>query len=244
MLATQTTRPSNKRVSSVLLIEHDRMISALLKSSFEKQGYIVYQTMLGEQAKIAMMKHQPDMVVISLDLPDNNGIELCQSLRHFFNGPILAMSESENESLHLAAFKAGVDDYLVKPVSVNIIKVHLEALKKRYESNEQQPTEYQVKVGDVVLNPLAHECKVKGKGIRLSDFEFKLLMLLTSNVGKVLTRDRIYNLLLGREYNGLERTIDVRISKLRDKLASEGMEQTQIETVWGKGYILNERKAA
>ncbi len=81
---------------------------------------------------------------------------------------------------------------------------------------------------------------MQGKGIRLSSFEFQLLALLLRNVGRVMTRDSIYNLLLGREYKGSERTVDVWISHLREKLISEGMQQTIIETVWGKGYILNE----
>jgi two-component system OmpR family response regulator len=81
---------------------------------------------------------------------------------------------------------------------------------------------------------------VKDKRVNLSFFEFKLLALLLRNAGRVMTRDSIYHLLLGREYNGTERTVDVRISKLRDKLMTEGMAQTKIETVWGKGYILNE----
>ncbi|SET61658.1 response regulator transcription factor [Thalassotalea agarivorans] len=244
MIQEQNTRQAVNAVHSVLLIEHDRMIASLLKSSLEKAGYIVYQTQQGEQAKLAMMKHQPDLVVMSMNLSDMSTLELCASLRSFFHGPIMVLSDDKSEAEHIAAFEAGADDYLVKPVSPAIIKAHLEALAKRYNAQNQNQSNYKVEVGDIVLYPLAHECKVNGNSIRLSDFEFKLLLLLTSNVGKVLTRDRIYSLLLGREYNGLERTIDVRISKLRDKLSSEGMRETQIETVWGKGYILNERKAA
>ena len=97
------------------------------------------------------------------------------------------------------------------------------------------------RVGDVELNPQSNSCKVQGKTVKLSSFEFQLLALLLRNAGRVMTRDTIYNVLLGREYNGSERTVDVRISRLRDKLLSQGMEKTLIETVWGKGYILKEK---
>ncbi len=128
----------------------------------------------------------------------------------------------------------------MKPVAPNVLKVRIQALFRRQpmQDNVQAPNVFQV--GDVALYPQANKCHVQGKGIRLSSFEFQLLALLLRNVGRVMTRDSIYNLLLGREYNGSERTVDVRISHLRENLISEGMQQTIIETVWGKGYILNE----
>jgi len=90
------------------------------------------------------------------------------------------------------------------------------------------------------IYPQANKCEINGNSIRLSSFEFQLLALLTRNAGRVMTRDAIYDVLLNRQYNGVERTVDVRISKLRDKLLNEGMTHVRIETVWGKGYILNE----
>ena len=93
-------------------------------------------------------------------------------------------------------------------------------------------------VGELELFPAEHKCHANGKAISLSNFEFEMLTLLMTNAGKVLTRDSIYTLLLGREFNGSERSVDVRISRLRDKLVKNGVVQAKIKTVWGKGYVI------
>ena len=224
---------------SILLVESDKMVSALLKTSLERQGYTVYQEFSVDQITNNIVKLKPNMVLFEIDSSNINNKEICFNIREVFHGPLVILSGNDDEKLQLSAYSAGADDYIIKPISFNLLEAKLEAIIRRVAKNTQYEANQKVEVGDLSLYPQAQKCKVKGKGIRLSGFEFQLLLLLLSNVGKVLTRDEIYSLLLGREYNGLERTIDVRISTLRDKLAKQGMEQTQIETVWGKGYILN-----
>lgn len=228
-----------KNLYTILLIEDDRMVSALIKSSFEKFGYTVHQTFKGDHAQNAMSKYQPDIIILDICLPGVNGFNLCHTIRETFKGPLIVMTTRDSEQDQITALGLGVDDYLIKPISFNLLKARVEAVARRLPQLDKVQPPQKVEVGDIALYPQAQTCKVNGQAIRLSGFEFQLLLLLLSNVGKVLTRDQIYNLLLGREYNGIERTIDVRISTLRDKLASKGMEKTQIETVWGKGYILN-----
>ncbi len=224
---------------SILLIESDRMVSALLKSSLERVGYTVHQVFCGESAHNAVMNHQPEIILLDISLPGVDGFGLCQTIREAFKGPLLILTARNSESDQITALGLGADDYLIKPVSINILKARIEALTRRLSQQGEEQAPEKIEVGDIALFPQSQQCKVKGQNIRLSGFEFQLLLLLLSNEGKVLTRDQIYNLLLGREYNGLERTIDVRISTLRDKLAKKGMKKTKIETVWGKGYILN-----
>ncbi len=239
MLSFSKQEVAAKNLYSILLIEDDRMVSALIKSSFEKFGYTVYQTFKGDHAHNALIKHQPDIIILDISLPGVNGFNLCHTLRESFKGPLIVLTTRDSEHDQITALGLGVDDYMIKPVSFNLLKARVEAVTRRLPHNEKTQPPQKVEVGDISLFPQAQTCKVNGHAIRLSGFEFQLLLLLLSNVGKVLTRDQIYTLLLGREYNGMERTIDVRISTLRDKLASKGMVKTQIETVWGKGYILN-----
>ncbi|NQZ21518.1 MAG: response regulator transcription factor [Colwellia sp.] len=232
--------PKAKKISTILLIEDDRMVSTLIKSYLEKSGFVVHQALRKDFELETVSKHQPDLVILDIGLPGIDGLQVCQQVREVYDGPITILSGCDQDKEQITAFQLGADDYIVKPVAPGVLKVRIEALLRRQplQDNLRSPSIF--RVGDITLFPQANKCEVKEKRVSLSSFEFQLLALLLRNAGRVMTRDAIYNLLLGREYNGTERTVDVRISKLRDKLMTEGMVKTKIETVWGKGYILNE----
>jgi DNA-binding response OmpR family regulator len=229
-----------KKINTVLLIEDDKMVSTLIKSYLEKSGYNVEQAFRGDTALDKLNKHQPDIVVLDIGLPGVDGFQVCHQIREVYNGPVLILTACAQDKEQITAFNLGADDYIVKPVAPGVLQVRLEALLRRQPIQDSMRSPNVFQVGDISLFPQANKCEVKEKRISLSSFEFQLLALLLRNAGRVMTRNSIYNILLGREYNGTERTVDVRISKLRDKLLTEGMDQTKIETVWGKGYILNE----
>lgn len=229
------------KVRSVLLIEDDRMVSMLIKSTLEKEGLNVHQCYRGDTAQQEVGKVQPDLVVLDLGLPGLDGFQVCHLVREVYSGPLLILTAYEREEEQVTALNLGADDYLIKPVSPAILKARIHALFRRQPVQNSLDAPSVFHVGDVELNPQANSCTVQGAGVKLSSFEFQLLALLLRNAGRVMTRDTIYNVLLGREYNGSERTVDVRISRLRDKLLSRGMSDTLIETVWGKGYILKEK---
>lgn len=234
------TLASIKKVNSILLVEDDRMVSSLIKSSLNKSGFMVHQVYRGDQVIEAIAKNMPDMIVLDLGLPGLNGFKICEEARKIFKGPIIVLTAQAEEEQQVRAFNLGADDYIIKPVSHNILRVRIESLLRRQPKQNELEVKHHFHVGDIDIYPQANRCLVDNKAIQLSSFEFKLLCLLMRNEGRVMSRDSMYSLLLGREYNGSERTVDVRISKLRDKLTSEGMCKTKIETVWGVGYILNE----
>jgi DNA-binding response OmpR family regulator len=215
------------------------MVSNLIKSFLEKSNFIVQQVFRGDLAREATTKFQPDIVILDIGLPKLDGFHVCHELREVYDEPIVVLTARETDEEQINAFKLGADDFIVKPVSPGVLKVRLEAMLRRKPSKIERPL-HAFRVGNIALFPQANKCEVDDKLVRLSSFEFQLLALLLRNVGRVMTRDAIYSVLLGREYNGVERTVDVRISKLRDKLINEGMKCARIETVWGKGYILNE----
>ena len=226
--------------SEILLVEDDQMISNLLKSYLEKLGYVVYQTFRGDLAKQSVIDHQPDLILLDIGLPGVDGIKVCHELREIFSGPIMMLTSHDSVDEEVMAFNVGADDFLKKPVAPKVLKVRVEALFRRQPSQTLIQAMDKVQVGDITLYPSSQKCQINDKGIQLSTFEFRLLGLLLRNVGKVMSRDSIYTALLGRHYNGEERTVDVRVSRLREKLANVGVEQAKIETVWGRGYILNE----
>lgn len=229
-----------KKIRTILLVEDDRMVSSLIKSSLEKSGYMVSQIYRGDKVLEEIAKNKPDLILLDLGLPGLNGFHVCQQARETFKGPIIILSAKSHEDEQLLAFNLGADDYIIKPVTHSILKVRIEALLRRQPIQNIVETHLCLKAGDIELFPQANKCLVNKNELHLSSFEFKLLGLLLRNVGRVMSRDSIYSLLMGREYNGVERTVDVRISKLRDKLTTQGMLKAKIETVWGAGYILNE----
>ncbi len=232
-----------KGESTVLIIEGENHHISSYKSFFENSGYKVNQAFDEDNAKKQINESRPDLIVLDITLPEQNMLNVCQTLIKLFNGPIMMLTNNYSEQLQVDAFGVGIDDYLIKPISTDILKARVDSLIRRAKAPFQQSLPTKLQVGDITIFPLAQKCEVNHKGVHLSTFEFRLLGLLLANVGQIMSRDSIYKTLLGREYNGAERTVDVRVSKLRDKLASVGLEQTRIETVWGKGYILTELAA-
>lgn len=229
-----------KNVNSVLIIESDKLYVSSFKSHLVNEGYHVDKVALLAQAKGVIFHNPPDLVIVDHNLSDQKQINELHLLRAMFKGPIMVVTTNTSEQVQINCFNAGADDYLIKPFSFNILNVRVSALLRRKNTSFNGDDVSKIEVGDITLYPLSQKCQVKDKGVHLSTFEFRLLGLLLSNAGKIMSRDSIYNLLLGRDYNGAERTVDVRVSKLRDKLASIGVEHAKIETVWGQGYILNE----
>ncbi|WP_185962674.1 response regulator transcription factor [Thalassomonas sp. M1454] len=234
---------SNREFSTVMIVEDDKVLSELLKNYLEKSAYVVHQVYRGDQAARNQIKIQPDVIILDIGLPGKDGYKVCHELRSTYQGPILFLTAHDSEAEHIAAYNVGADDFLVKPTSPQLIAVHLDALVRRSKNKTAKNSRQKITVGEITLTPSEQKCEVNDKSISLSVFEFELLSLLMFNVGKVLTRDDIYKLLLGREYDGAERSVDVRLSRLRDKLISQGVVKTQIKTIWGKGYLLSADEA-
>lgn len=239
MLGIKKIRVVENSAKTILLIEDDRMVSNLIKSFLEKSNFVVKQIFSGDLAKQAIIEHKPDLVLLDIGLPNVDGFNVCHALREIYDEPIIVLTARDSDQDQINAFTFGADDFISKPVSPRVLKVRLDAMLRRKPAKEVRPLQV-LKLGNMALYPQANKCEINGNALQLSYFEFQLLVLLSQNVGHVMTRAAIYSDLLHRQYNGVERTVDVRISKLRDKLVNEGVDRVRIETVWGKGYILNE----
>ena len=242
MLGLNQAIDVNNSMKKILLIEDDHMVSHLIKSFLEKSNFIVQQVFSGDLAQGAILTYKPDLVILDIGLPKLDGFDVCHTLRKIYQQPIIVLTARETEQDQLSAFQLGADDFICKPVSPRVLKARIDAMLRRQSVKQvRQLNVYEL--GNIALYPQANKCEVNGNIIPLSTFEFQLLALLTQNADQVMTRDAIYSTLLSRQYNGVERTVDVRIAKLRDKLLHVGMTHVRIETVWGKGYILNETAA-
>lgn len=224
---------------SILLIDNDLELSSLYKQQLCSYGYQVKQKRFDESIEESITKNRPDMIVIDIGFSELSKLAFITTIRCLFNGPLVLLTSRDSEQEQIMAFNLDVNEYLVKPISKNIFDVRIFSLFKRYVKSQLIEQQAQIQLGDLTLFPFSYKCQVNGQSIALTQLEFKLLYLLVSNEGKIMSRDFIYKTLLGRDYNGSERTVDVRMSQLRDKLTRQGQQKTRIETVWGQGYMLN-----
>ena len=179
------------------------------------------------------------MIVLDIGFADSAQLLIIRDVRALFDGLLVIVSNTNSEQEHINAFKLGADDYVVKPIDSRILMMRVKALFRRQNNKVNQVELASVTVGEVCLQPKSQKCFINGELVKLTTFEFNLLKSLIEHQGKILSRDQLYNTLLKRVYNGVERTLDVRMSQLREKLTVAGMKHNQIETVWGQGYMFN-----
>ena len=228
---------------NILIIENDLNISSFLQPSFVEQGYEVeqsiYKGQLTPELKDMVAKNQSQLIVLNIAFLAISQLTIIHEIRKLFSGPLIVLSAKASEQEEIHAFNFGADEYLIKPISANVLSVRISALFRRYKQKIIQTKLANLSIGDIYLEPKAQRCFVNGNVVKLTGFEFNLLRLLLKNDGEILSRDNLYSTLFGRVYNGVERTIDVRMSQLREKLLRAGMVKTQIETIWGQGYMLS-----
>lgn len=220
---------------SILLVEDNKKLANFIKMSLVEAGYHVAIEARGDKAVYRILKEEPDLVVLDIMLPEMDGKQICQSVRNEYKGKILMLTalndiDSEVDSLHL-----GADNYLTKPVAEAVLLAHLEALFRRPHLAERIE---RIQFGHLDINLIQCQVSLSKKLIELSPSEYELLALLAKNADHCLNRDNIMYALRGREYDGVDRSIDLRISYLRKKLGDDPQKPHKIKTVHGKGYML------
>lgn len=220
---------------SILLVEDNQKLASFIKNSLIEAGYDVDTETRGDKAAYRIVKDAPDLVVLDIMLPEMDGKQICQTVRNEYTGKILMLTafkdiESEVDSLNL-----GADDYLTKPVAEAVLLAHIAALFRRPTLTEKID---HVQFGELDIDLIQNQVFLSRKLVELSPSEFELLALLAKNADQCLNRDNIMYALRGREYDGVDRSIDLRISYLRKKLGDNTQKPYKIKTMHGKGYML------
>ncbi len=219
----------------ILLVDDEQDILEFVKYNLEKEGYWIETANNGKDALTTASNFQPDLILLDIMMPEMDGIEVCHKLRENteFNNTIIAMLTARNEDYtQVAGLQAGADDFIKKPIKPRVLVSKVESLLRRRVVNTQ-PKDQDNK-SSIIIDKDRFLVIKKGEKISLPKKEFELLLLLSSIPERVFTRDEIYGKIWGSQLIVGDRTIDVHIRKLREKLGD-----VCIQTVKGVGYKFN-----
>lgn len=217
-------------VKKILIADDEPDILEIIQFNLQAEGYEVITAKNGDEAIEKSKKHQPDLIILDIMMPGKNGIEVCNILRMqpaFKDTLIVFLSALSDEGTEIRGLETGADDYLTKPISPKILLSKINALFRRINKEESDI----VHIGDLIIDREKYIINFKGTDIILARKEFELLALLASKPGKVFLRNEILNQVWGTEVIVGDRTIDVHIRKIRQKLNLDC-----ITTVKGVGY--------
>lgn len=218
----------------ILLVDDEPDILEFIKYNLEKEGYEVYTADNGKKALEISKNILPQLILLDVMMPEMDGIETCSELRKIpeFNQTIIAFLTARNEDYsQIAGFDVGADDYITKPIKPKVLISRIKALLRRFSNDNSTEN---VKLGDIEINQEKYLVYKGNLEINLPKKEFELLSLLASKPGKVFSRKEILNRIWGNDIIVGDRTIDVHIRKLREKLGDE-----YLKTIKGIGYKFN-----
>ena len=223
----------------LLLIEDDVRLAALVRDYLEQEHFRISVEHRGDRA-VAHFDPGVDIVILDLMLPGMNGLEVCSSLRKVYQGPILILTAKNSDIDHVMGLELGADDFINKPIEPPVLLARIRALLRRARPAASGDKGGELAFGQLHINLKSHEVSLGEEPVELTTQEFELLSFLAANAGTVLSRDRIFANIRGIDYDGLDRTVDVRISRLRKKLRDNSDHPYRIKTIWGKGYLFVE----
>ena len=218
-------------MNKILLVDDDPDILEIISYSLENEGYSVYKAMNGLQAIEIAEKVTPDLIIMDLMMPEMNGVEACEQIRKStkLNNVIITFLSARSEDFsQIAGFDAGADDYITKPIRPKVLLSKVKSLLRRNKSDIDAPV---IQINDLIINRSRYLVNLKGIEISLPRKEFELLYLLTSSPNTVFTRSKILDVVWGTDVIVGDRTIDVHIRKLREKIGD-----SSFKTIKGVGY--------
>ncbi len=222
--------------TKILLVEDDLKLAALVKQYLENAGFEVVSESDGNKAIETLKSFLPDLLILDIMLPGKDGLTICKEVRPFFLNPILMLTARNEDFDQVLGLEFGADDYVIKPAEPRVLLARINALLRRSQYSNT-PDNAAISFGGLTIDRQSREVTLEDNKVALSTHEFDLLLTLSLQAGKILNRDYLFEKLYNREYDGLDRTMDVRISQLRRKLGDSAEEPFRIKTVWGKGYL-------
>jgi DNA-binding response OmpR family regulator len=223
----------------ILVVEDESKIARWVRAYFEQAGFAVQLAGDGEVGLALAQSEQPDLIVLDLNLPKLDGLEVCQAIRRHPNPavagvPIIMLTARVEEIDRLKGFEFGADDYVTKPFSPKELVARAQAIFRR-AGLAPGPARI-LKDGSLLVEPESHRVMLNGQPLDLTPNEFAVLVALLENRGRALSRSQLIELALGHDYDGMERTVDVYVRHIRRKIEDAAGVPPRIVTVFGVGY--------
>jgi two-component system alkaline phosphatase synthesis response regulator PhoP len=225
-------------MSRVLVVDDDPGIVKLVRAYLEQAGFEVVSAHDGKKAMQIARNERPDLVVLDLMLPEMDGWDVCRALRKESEVPIIMLTARVEESDKLIGLELGADDYVTKPFSPRELVARVRSVLRRAGGVPPKPE--RISRGEITIDLTRHSVDVRGEPRDLTPTEFNLLATLMDDPGRAFTRSQLLEAVQGYAYEGYERTIDVHIKNLRQKIESDPGDPAHIKTVYGIGYKFEE----
>lgn len=223
-------------MSLILLAEDDKRLATLVKDYLEANGFKVVVEEKGHNIARLVRDLSPNILILDIMLPGKDGLTICKEVRPDFDGPILMLTARDADVDQVLGLDYGADDYVIKPAEPRVLLARIRALLRRYNQCENSE-EKDICCGQLRIQVNSRDVFLKGEPVNLSSHEYELLVILARSQGKVLSREYLFNEVYNRPYDGMDRSVDVRVSQLRKKLCDDNENPYRIKTVWGRGYI-------
>jgi two-component system, OmpR family, response regulator len=229
----------------ILLVEDDERLADLTAEYLRKNDFEVSIEARGDTAEARILKDDPDLVILDVMLPGKDGFEVCRAVRGSYKGVILMFTARDEDLDQILGLELGADDYIAKPVQPRLLLARIKALLRRAPTpggaagGDGADETAQLAFGSFSISQATRSAQLGDEAIDLTTAEFDLLWLLARHAGNILSRDDLLQQLRGIGFDGLDRSIDARISRLRRKLGDDPENPTRIKTVRGKGYLFS-----
>lgn len=217
----------------ILVVDDEKLIVKGIKFSLEQEDMIVDTAFDGEEALGKIKINNYDLVILDVMLPKVSGLDVCQQCREFSSVPIVMLTAKGEDMDKIMGLEYGADDYVTKPFNILELKARIKAILRRGKKN----TDRYNKLGGIKIDRSNGRVFVNGRERKITSKEFILLEILMNNPGKIYTRKKLLDLVWGKDYPCDERTVDVHIRRLREKIEANPSVPDYIQTKWGAGYF-------
>lgn len=227
---------------TVLFVEDDAELAALMRDFLARHDLDVIIEPRGDTALDAVARVQPALILLDIMLPGKDGLTLCRELRPTFSGPIVMLTSLDSDMNHILGLELGANDYILKNTPPAVVAARLRAQLRQHQPAAHAvtaPNPQRLVFGKLFIDELCREVTLDGERIALSTADFDLLWQLASHAGEVQDRDTLLRVMRGLSYDGLDRSIDIAVSRLRKKLGDDPVAPFRIKTVRNKGYLFS-----
>lgn len=226
--------------NQILLIDDDVELCQLVADYLTSNGYQVTTLHSGDTVKETLLKYAPDAIILDLMLPGIDGLTICKDIRATFGGAIIMLTALDDDIDEVTGLEVGADDYLAKPIKPRVLLAHIRAQMRRlpHIKTTNQETCISFNNNQIEIDASKRQVLNAGKDVNFSSAEFDLLWLLAKGVGQIINRDDLHEKIFRLPYDGIDRSIDLRVSRIRKKLKDNPKDPSIIKTVRNVGYLL------